>query len=245
MIHGRALSVVLVLTALCMARGSAHAQGGLKLPDWSVNATVIAACSCPMMCPAHFGTRPAAQAEGLELKRFCRFNEAYKVNSGSYGKTSLDGALFWLAGDRGADFSAGQMDWAVLTFDKSLGNEQREGISAIVGFLYPIRFRSVNLSEAEIAWNGAEAEAQATLDQGRTAQIQLKRLRGIADGPVLLQNLRYWGTTRNDGYVLLPCELQAYRVGPRPFEFRDSTGFMVTFDMSSKDPLVVQAAAGN
>ena len=87
-----------------------------------MNATIIEACSCPMFCQCYFNTKPAAHAgaatpgtdpEGGE--HFCTFNNAFKVNKGTYGDTKLDGAKFWVAGDLGGDFSKGEMDWAVLT----------------------------------------------------------------------------------------------------------------------------------
>jgi len=48
---------------------------------------------------------------------------AYKVNHGNYGATKLDGAKFWIAGDLGGDFSKGEMDWAILTFDPTVTAE--------------------------------------------------------------------------------------------------------------------------
>jgi len=34
---------------------------------------------------------------------------------------------------------------------------------------------------------------------------------------------------------LIPNEVEAYRAGDRPFEFKGTNGFMITFDISSKD----------
>ena len=64
-------------------------------PDWSLNATIIEACSCPMFCQCYFNTR-AGRAPGLlppgtrstAAPRYCRFNNAFKVNNGSYGDAS-------------------------------------------------------------------------------------------------------------------------------------------------------------
>src|SRR5437667_11090914 len=92
-------------------------------PEWAANTTVIEACSCPMFCQCYFNTKPAAHGEhaghshGEGGEHFCKFNMAYKVNRGHSGNVKLDGAKFWIAGDLGGDFSKGQMDWAVLTFD--------------------------------------------------------------------------------------------------------------------------------
>lgn len=34
---------------------------------------------------------------------------------------------------------------------------------------------------------------------------------------------------------MTPSELEAHRVGPDPYEFKGTNGFMLTFDMTSKD----------
>src|SRR5438309_10001509 len=120
--------IVSVLFLFARAASSATAAS-----DWSMNATAIEACSCPMFCQCYFSTKPAAHSEHAghshgEGEHFCKFNMAYKVNHGKYGATKLDGAKFWIAGDLGGDFSKGEMDWAVVTFDPSVTAEQREGI---------------------------------------------------------------------------------------------------------------------
>src|SRR5262249_27817020 len=112
-------------------------------PEWSMNATIIEACSCPMFCQCYFDTKPAAHAghgghnhgggamSGEPAEHYCKFNNAFKVNSGNYGDVRLDGAKFWIAGDLGGDFSKGQMDWACLTFDTAVTPQQREAIAKI------------------------------------------------------------------------------------------------------------------
>ena len=56
-----------------------------------------------------------------------------------------------------------------------------------------------------------------------------------ADGSPVIENLRYWGVPRNDGFVLMPNEVQAYRVGDKAFETRGTNGFMITLDITSSD----------
>jgi hypothetical protein len=43
------------------------------------------------------------------------------------------------------------------------------------------------------------------------------------------------GAPRNEGFILMPDEVDAYRVGDRAFEFKGTNGFMITVDMTSKD----------
>ena len=51
----------------------------------------------------------------------------------------------------------------------------------------------------------------------------------------MIRNLPYWGAKRNDGFVMMPNDVEAYRTGPNAFEFKGSNGFMITVDMNSKD----------
>src|SRR5437867_8840593 len=39
----------------------------------------------------------------------------------------------------------------------------------------------------------------------------------------------------HEGFVLMPNTVEAYRVGPKAFEYKGTNGFMITWDMNSKD----------
>lgn len=220
--------------------------------DWAMNATVIEACSCPMFCPCYFNTKPAGHVEPGHAghaggaTHYCKANNAYKINKGHYGTTSLDGAKFWISADLGDDFADGEMDWAVLTFDKSLSQAQRDGIVAIAGNLFPVKWKSFTTAEGSIdKWEFTKDEAVALLDGGKTAEVRLKRPAGSADtaDPIVIRNLKYWGAPRNEGFVLMgPNEVQAYRVGPKAFETKGTNGFMLTLDITSKDVAAAAAA---
>jgi hypothetical protein len=214
-------------------------------PKWAMNATIIEACSCPMFCQCYFSTKPASHGggghagHGAHGEHFCKFNNAYRVNKGHFGDVSLDGAKFWIGGDLGAEFDDGEMDWAVLTFDPSVKTEQREGIIAIVNHVYPVKWKSFTVSrDAPVEWRADKNQAVARLNGGRDAEIQLKRWQGNTSEPVVIHNLKYWGTPRNEGFVLMPNEVEAKRRVPRgqkPFEFKGTNGFMITFDITSND----------
>jgi hypothetical protein len=217
------------------------AHSAAKEPDWAMNATAIEACSCPMFCQCYFNSKPAGHHEhhaggaGSET-HFCRANLAYKVNKGHYGTTSLDGAKFWLANDLGGDFSKG-MDWNVLYFDKALNPAQRQGIAEIVSHLFPVKWKSSKTAEASIdTWHFDDNSAHATMDGGKTAEVKLARpATANGPGPVVLKNLHYWGAPRNDGFVMMPNEVEAYRVGPKAFEYKGTNGFLITVDINSND----------
>lgn len=231
--------VVITGVALALAAwGSPSRAIAAEAADWALNATAIEACSCPMFCQCYFNAKPAAHHEhgGAEAKHFCRANIAYKVNSGHYGSVKLDGAKFWLSNDLGGDFSAGKMDWVVLTFDKATTKEQREGLQAIVGHLFPVQWNEFRVAEGSIdKWEFDKDLAYAALDGGKTAEIKLHRAQGMTGDSVVIKNLKYWGAPRNDGFVLMPSDVEAYRVGPKAFEYKGTNGFMITIDISSKD----------
>src|SRR6266571_3400724 len=197
------------------------AAGSGAAPEWKMNGTIIEACSCPMFCSCYFGSGHPAGHHNMEShaeEHFCRFNNAVRVNRGNYGAAKLDRAKFWVAGDLGGEFAKGA-EWAVLTFDKKSSKEQRDGITAIVGKLYNIPFKSFKTAEGDIQWVAGDAESHATLDAGKTPVIK---------------DLQYWGSSKNDGFVLMPNSVEAFRAGDAPFEFSGTNGFMITFDIDSK-----------
>ena len=50
-----------------------------------------------------------------------------------------------------------------------------------------------------------------------------------------IQNVKFWAAPKNDGFKLMKNEVEAYRVGEKPFEFKGTNGFVTTIEMSSKD----------
>ena len=229
------LVLAAVLTTAASETKNTKTSG--KAPDWSMNATVIEACSCPMFCQCYFNTKPAGHSghEGHEAEHFCRFNNAYSINKGMYKGVKLDGAKFWLYGDLGGDFSQGQMDWVVATFDKATTQAQRDGIAAILPHLFPVKWNSFTTAEGDIQWVSGKDAAFATLDGGKSAEVRLTRFQGMSNDPVVIKNLKYWGAPKNDGFVLMPNTVEAVRTGDKQFEFKGTNGFMITVDMNSNN----------
>src|SRR5438874_7195372 len=213
------LWTVAVLLCAAVPALAANPAAGTQVkssgPKWSMNASIIEACSCPMFCQCYFNAEPAAHAmaghEGHGSMHYCKFNNAFKVNHGTYGATKLDGALFWVAGDLGGDFSKGQMDWASVTFDPSVSKEQREAIQKILGYIYPVKWNSFSvLSDQPIEWTADKDRATAKMNGGKAGEVTLKRYPGNTDQPIVINNLRYWGVPRNEGFVLMPNEVEAF-----------------------------------
>ena len=225
------------------------AYASTEAPAWSMNATIIEACSCPMFCQCYFNSKPAGPGccskpdDPLLKTRFCKFNNAFRVNKGTHHGTKLDGAKFWVAGDLGDEFSDGQMGWAMLHFDPSVTKTQRDAITEILGHVYPVKWEKFTLGQdAMVDWHATRDHAEAKLDGGRIAEVQLKKNQGMSDDPIVIKNLVYWGVPRNDGFVLMANEVEAYRAGEQAYEFKGTNGFMITFDINAND--VKPAAKG-
>ncbi len=238
----RVLNVIISVSFLA-ARVALCANEKSATPEWSMNASIIEACSCPMFCQCYFNTKPAAHNEQAGHshgegggEHFCKFNNAFKINHGHYGPTKLNGARFWVAGDLGGDFSKGEMDWATLIFDPSVTPDQREGIKSILGHVYPVKWNSFTIAkDATMTWAATRDHAEAKLDDGKIGEVVLTKFKGMTDEPIVMKNLKYWGIPRNDGFRMMPNEVEAYRGGDKPFEFKGTNGFMITIDINSKD----------
>jgi len=223
--------------------GLAPAAPAASAPEWHMNATIIEACSCAMFCQCYFNTMPSDHpgccppgADPKSPPRYCKFNNAFQVNSGTYGAVKLDGVKFWVAGDLGGDFSKGEMNWANVHFDPSVTKEQREGITTVLGSLYPVKWNSLQVKgDYPMEWKAGKDRSVAKLDGGKAAEVVLVRNQGMTDEPIVIKNLKYWGAPRNDGFVLMANEVEAYRAGDKTFEFKGTNGFMITLDIASTD----------
>ena len=63
----------------------------------------------------------------------------------------------------------------------------------------------------------------------------LNKFVGMGGDHVVLHGMQYWGAPRNDGFVMMPNEVNAWHVGDKAFEFSGTNGFMITVDLSSED----------
>jgi hypothetical protein len=197
----------------------------------AVNTTIIDGCSCRILCPCIFGSPAevgAAATHEHAGHRACYFNQAFRVNKGHYGLVRLDGLKFWLAGDKG------DAKTVELTFEPSATREQRAAIRVFMSHFLPLTWTSFTEGpDARIDW-----KAEAKLDGGKAAAVVLTRNPGATgEGTTVIENMTYFGSTRNDGFNIMPAEFIAYRRGPVPaaFEFRGTSGWTITVDMSSKD----------
>ncbi|HSP16625.1 MAG TPA: DUF1326 domain-containing protein [Thermoanaerobaculia bacterium] len=240
--HYLLLGVLLILPRVAASEEAAKKAP----PEWAMNATIIEACSCPMFCQCYFNAEPAGHhdhATGM-TKHFCKGNLAYQVNHGHYGDTKLDGARFWIAGDLGETLT-GPAEWIVVTFDPSVAPAQREAIGVILSHVYPSPAKDFKTGQdAVIEWKANKDRAVAMLDGGKAGEIVLKRFQGNSDDPIVIKNLKYIGAPRNDGFILMPNEIEAYHLGDKAFEYKGTNGFMITIDINSKDALAMAKPMG-
>jgi hypothetical protein len=114
--------------------------------------------------------------------------------------------------------------------------EQQSALGAILPNVFPVKWNSFQTAVGNIdTWEFNKDEAHATIDGGKTAEVKLHRFPGNTDDPVVIRNLKYWGTPRNDGFVMMSNDLEAYKTGSKAFEHKGTNGFMLTLDMASTD----------
>ena len=207
--------------------------------DWTLNVSVLESCSCPVFCQCFFTGKPPASHEAHGgMQHVCRFNQAYQVNTGHVGPVRLDGARFWLVGDAGDDFDKPKLDWAVLTFDSRLTPERRTALLGAIQHLRwyrPERWKSFAIGpSAPIEWAADNKGAHATLG-GSIAEVKLTTLHDLNTSPVTISNMGYFGYPRNNGFVLMPSDLIAYRQGARAFEYKGTNGLLTTVEMNAHD----------
>ncbi len=205
-------------------------------PIWHFNGTVIEACSCPMFCPCYFNTEPALSHTEHGAEHFCKFNMAYKINKGHFGETDLTGVKFWIAGDLGDTWKDGETEWAIVTFHPGTTDAQKNGVTTILGHVFPVQWKSFEVFEdAEIDWVASQDRAEAKLAGGANAHIVLKKWEGIDGKTATLANIAYFGASRNNGFKMMPNEIETWKMGDKAFEYKGTTGFMITVDMTSHD----------
>jgi hypothetical protein len=249
------IALVMALLACGCSHEAAPAPSATAVSEaskaaWAVTLDNIEACSCPTFCQCYFSGQPAlheaATSTAGHAMRFCRFNNAFRVSEGHYGATNLAGMKFWMAGDLGGDFSKGQMDWVVVRFEPSATPQQREAAIAIVNQIFPVKWNSFTSGQdAKIDWSVNDDSAVARLNEGKSAEVVLKQTRDSTGKPVVIQNVQFWAAPSNSGFRIMKNDVEAYRDGDKPFEFKQTNGFFTTIRMSASDMKGAQATVAS
>jgi hypothetical protein len=215
-------SFILVVGMLVLF-AAASAQEA-KTPSWSFKAQDIESCSCELFCPCYWSTKPE--------KEFCKFNMAYKVIEGHYGKTKLHGMKFWVSGDLGNDFGDGETEAVQFAFEPSATQEQIDGVLAILGNIFPVRWKKViGVERTPIAWKKEGDKAMAKRGDGK-GQEELTFVKGN-DGktPVVIKNLTFFGAKKNNGFNIARS-VHSAKLGDDSFSFNGTTGFFIEIESS-------------
>jgi hypothetical protein len=101
----------------------------------------------------------------------------------------------------------------------------------------PLKKKTYTIGESSsMQWSFTPDSAESSLDGGKTAEVVLRRFDGgMNNKPVTMNNMDYFGYPRNSGFLLMPNDVEAYRVGKRPFEYRGTNGLVTTVEISSED----------
>jgi hypothetical protein len=93
-----------------------------------------------LFCPCYFNQHAQDHHSG---EHHCNFNNVPRVLSGNYGGVDLKGLKVWLNGDLGDDWATkGEADWLVVTFEPKTTKEQKDAMVALLGKIYPVKWRS-------------------------------------------------------------------------------------------------------
>lgn len=209
---------------------------------WQVRIQYIEACSCDLFCPCYFNNHAAHQGTGAHS---CSFNNVGRVATGKYGDVDLTGLKFWLSGDLGADWATkGQADWLVATFEPKATKEQKDAMMAVLGKVYPVKWKSVDFDTSGIDWtlspDGKTAHAKLANGKG---EVSLTRA-AAADPkkPAQILNTRYFGATWNSPFDLYHSE-HHYNGFGKSYELHNANGFVITIESTSNGKRVGAAGA--
>ena len=220
-----ALAAILLMAAVvAFAQMSGKSKAAGK-PGWSIDAKIIEACSCKLMCPCYFNDAPD--------KHYCQFNNVYNVLSGHYGATNLTGAKFWVSGDLGENFGDGTAEWMAVTFDPSTTQAQMDAIPKILASIYPLKAEVLGTQTKPISWEIKGDKATAKIGDGTEGTVELTAWKDKTGKTSVIQNLTYFGAKANKGFVLHKSKHHFKGFG-KEYGFEDANGFVIEI-MSSGD----------
>jgi hypothetical protein len=204
------------------------AAGGQGAPKtFDVTADTIEGCSCPLFCSCYFG--PSAD------EHMCQFNNVYKFRKGShYGDVDLSDRIVWMSGDLGGEWHhkpgpGMPTNWVVVTHDKKSTPAQRKAIEGVVGKVFNVTWKKMDVREDDIAWQDDAKSSHAKMASG-LAEISLDKastLRPDTSKPVVIKNLQYWFSNSNEGFVLAYSD--HHFDGDTKFSQKHKNGFTIAW----------------
>jgi hypothetical protein len=192
--------------------------------DWSYKADYIEACSCSMFCSCYFNDHPEG---GMK----CEFNNAIKFGPTKVGDVDLTGKKVWLSGDLGGDFNK-PLKSAVVTFDKGTSQAEKDAMVFLIQKIYPFKWEKIQMDEAPITWERKGMDGMAKL--GDKAEVKLTGIKGADGKQVVINNLKYWGAPKNNGFELA-YGTHHYRGNGHDYSHENRNGFFVHIEGSGSD----------
>ena len=208
---------------------------------WQARLQYIEACSCDLFCPCYFNDHASHQGTGAHS---CSFNNVARVVVGKHGDVDLTGVKVWLSGDLGSDWAKGQADWLVATFEPKTTKEQKDGVMAILGKVYPVKWNDVQMDTSEITWkispDGKTAYAKLANGNG---EVKLTRFGGAdPEKAAQIANVRYFAATWNSPFSLYHSD-HYFKGHGKSYELHHANGFTITVESSSDGKRVVTKKA--
>ena len=207
-------------------RPSARKAAGVD--SWNINAKIIEACSCRLMCPCYFNNSPD--------KHFCQFNNAFKVFSGHYAGVDITDVKFWVSGDLSDNIGDTTGLWVALTFDPAASDVQIDAVTKIIPHIYPLRFEQTFLDKKPISWEIKGDFATAKLGDGTEGMVELTAFKEKTTGKTtVIKNLNYFGAKQNKGFFLYKSK-HHYKANGHEYAFEDANGFVIEIYASGDLP---------
>ncbi len=199
---------------------------------WQVRLQYIEACSCDLFCPCYFNDHASHQGTGAHS---CSFNNVGRIAQGKYGDVDLTGLKFWLSGDLGSDWATkGTADWLVATFEPKATKEQKDGLMAVLGKMYPVTWSKVDFDTTAITWtispDGKTAHAKMANGKG---EVTLTRANSADPAkPAQVQNVKYFAATWNSPFNLYHSD-HYYKGFGKDYTLKHANGFVITVEHTS------------
>jgi hypothetical protein len=224
----RIAMVSLVLGAIALV--GATGNEGSRSATYDVSVDTIEGCSCPLFCTCYFG--PSAD------EHMCEANNVYKFRKGSHwGDVDLSDQIVWVNLDLGGEWhhkpGVGMpTEWAVVTFDKKTPQPQRDAILKVINTVFPVKWKKFSTREDTITWQDDAKAAHATMASGMS-EISLDKTatnRPNKSEPVVINNLQYWFSTSNGGFVLAPSTHHFNGADGNPkYDYKNRNGFTIAW----------------
>lgn len=216
----RSIVLAVALVGLAITVLAFHAAASDGEATYSVTATAIEGCSCPLFCSCYYNTEPTGGHK-------CQFNNAYRFEEGSHwGDVDLSGGKIWVSGDLGGHFGDGTTEWAVVSLDKNLTEEQRQAVGGWINTVFPVQWGSVEMREDEITWEDNEETAHAMLASG-LAKIKLDKVFDAHGNQSVVNNTAYWAADSNTGFRLAKSTHE-YTGDENSYAYEGRNGFLIT-----------------